>query len=82
MWAEFDEEAQKAADAAAAAAASSDVAPLKPEYMDIIISDIRPSPSLTFSVQILNTEGGPLVFSAPGPIAAHARPQGSRPSKN
>jgi staphylococcal nuclease domain-containing protein 1 len=81
MWAEFDEEAQKAADAAAAAAASSDGAPLKPEYMDIIISDIRPSPSLTFSVQILNTEGTPQTLF-PGLPAAYARPQGSRLSKS
>lgn len=31
--------------------------PLKPEYMDVIISDVRTNPSFSFSVQILNTEG-------------------------
>lgn len=55
MWREYDEEAEKAAEVAAASA--NDTSPLKTEYMDIIISDIRPGSSLTFSVQILNTEG-------------------------
>jgi len=33
------------------------VQPLKAEYQDVIISDVRISTGLTFSVQILNTEG-------------------------
>ncbi|KAG6849990.1 hypothetical protein H0H93_002780 [Arthromyces matolae] len=31
--------------------------PLKPEYLDVIISDVRTKPAFGFSVQILNTEG-------------------------
>ena len=31
--------------------------PLKTEYIDVIISDVRPTPNFTFSVQVLNTEG-------------------------
>lgn len=55
MWSDYDEEAEKAA--AEAAPAEGDVAPLKTEYLDIIISDVRISNGFTFSVQILNTEG-------------------------
>ena len=33
---------------------------LKTEYLDVIISDVRVTPSLTFSVQVLNTEGMPI----------------------
>ncbi|KAJ1304495.1 hypothetical protein OPQ81_005641 [Rhizoctonia solani] len=28
--------------------------PLKPEYLDVIISDVRPTPSFAFSIQVLN----------------------------
>ena len=31
--------------------------PLKTEYIDVIISDVRTKPNFAFSVQILNTEG-------------------------
>lgn len=31
--------------------------PLKSEYIDIIISDVRAKNGLSFSVQVLNTEG-------------------------
>ena len=34
-----------------------DPAALKTEYIDIIISDVRTTSGLAFSVQILNTEG-------------------------
>ena len=36
---------------------SNDGQALKTDYMDIIISDVRTSNGLSFSVQILNTEG-------------------------
>lgn len=35
----------------------SDTMALKPEYLDIIISDVRTKNGLAFSIQILNTEG-------------------------
>jgi hypothetical protein len=54
IWKEYDEEAEKAAEAANNV---DDSAPLKTNFMDIIISDVRPAANLTFSVQILNTEG-------------------------
>ena len=31
--------------------------PLKSEYLDIIVSDVRTTNGFAFSVQILNTEG-------------------------
>jgi len=34
-----------------------DTQPLKSEYLDVIVSDVRPSHGFTFSVQVLNTEG-------------------------
>ncbi|KAH0827961.1 hypothetical protein J3R83DRAFT_3599 [Lanmaoa asiatica] len=53
VWKDYDEEAEKAAQAPA-----EDVsAPLKPEYIDVIISDVRTKNGLNFSVQVLNTEG-------------------------
>jgi staphylococcal nuclease domain-containing protein 1 len=55
IWSEYDEEAEKAA--AAVEASQSDTGPLKSEYLDIIISDVRTRNGLNFSVQILNTEG-------------------------
>lgn len=57
MWKDFDAEAEAAA--AEQAAQAEDTSALKPEYMDIIISDVRSHNNLTFSVQILNTEGEP-----------------------
>ncbi|KAH7913925.1 hypothetical protein BJ138DRAFT_1215342 [Hygrophoropsis aurantiaca] len=54
IWQDYDEEAEKAAEAPPA---DSDTGPLKPEYLDVIISDIRTKNGLNFSVQILNTEG-------------------------
>jgi len=40
-----------------------DPAALKTEYLDIIISDVRTTNGLGFSVQILNTEGIYFFFS-------------------
>jgi staphylococcal nuclease domain-containing protein 1 len=54
MWKEYDEEAEKAAETAPA---DDGTAPLKPEYLDVIVSDVRTNNGFGFSVQILNTEG-------------------------
>ncbi|PFH51564.1 hypothetical protein AMATHDRAFT_3013 [Amanita thiersii Skay4041] len=54
IWADFDEEAEKALQAQAQATESE---PLKTEYLDVIISDVRTRNGFSFSVQILNTEG-------------------------
>ncbi|KAF7296136.1 Transcriptional factor [Mycena kentingensis (nom. inval.)] len=51
MWKDYDEDAEKVEEPAA------ESGPLKREYMDIIISDVRTTSGLAFSVQILNTEG-------------------------
>jgi staphylococcal nuclease domain-containing protein 1 len=67
MWKDFDAEAEKAAEAAAAT--EDDTSALKTEYMDVIISDIRTHGSLTFSVQILNTEG----TSPPSRLRPHSQ---------
>ncbi|KAF9529408.1 transcription factor [Crepidotus variabilis] len=55
IWGDYDEEAVKAA--AAAEEVKTDSGPLKSEYIDIIISDVRVKNGFSFSVQILNTEG-------------------------
>ncbi|KAG1716638.1 hypothetical protein ID866_516 [Astraeus odoratus] len=52
LWQDYDVEK-----AAQAASMGETMAPLKPEYIDIIISDVRTKNGLNFSVQILNTEG-------------------------
>ncbi|KAJ7178432.1 hypothetical protein C8R43DRAFT_459314 [Mycena crocata] len=52
IWKEYDEEAEKAE-----APAEDATGPLKPEYIDVIVSDVRTANGLGFSVQILNTEG-------------------------
>ncbi|TFK44793.1 hypothetical protein BDQ12DRAFT_702162 [Crucibulum laeve] len=54
IWADYDEESASAAEAATE---ESDTGPLKSEYLDIIISDVRTRNEFSFSVQILNTEG-------------------------
>ncbi|KAG9221028.1 hypothetical protein CCMSSC00406_0002372 [Pleurotus cornucopiae] len=56
IWQSYDAEAEKKASEAEAVADTS-AAPLKPEYLDIIISDVRTHNGFGFSVQILNTEG-------------------------
>ncbi|KAJ6625540.1 hypothetical protein B0H10DRAFT_2312806 [Mycena sp. CBHHK59/15] len=52
IWKDYDEEAEKAEAPVEEAAG-----PLKREYIDVIISDVRTASGLSFSVQILNTEG-------------------------
>ncbi|KZV69559.1 transcription factor [Peniophora sp. CONT] len=54
LWSDYDAEAEAAAEAAANEDAS---APIKPEFMDVIVSDVRTKNGFSFSVQILNTEG-------------------------
>ncbi|KAF9263252.1 hypothetical protein L218DRAFT_959268 [Marasmius fiardii PR-910] len=54
LWKDYDEEAEVAATEADAA---NETGPLKQEYLDVIISDVRPKNGFAFSVQILNTEG-------------------------
>ncbi len=56
LWKDYDAEAEAEAEQQAQAQ-SEEVQPLKAEYQDVIISDVRISTGLTFSVQILNTEG-------------------------
>jgi hypothetical protein len=53
IWHDYDEEAENEA---VAQPEESDTA-LKSEYLDVIVSDVRPRNDLTFSVQILHTEG-------------------------
>ncbi|KAI9571098.1 hypothetical protein HD554DRAFT_2239128 [Boletus coccyginus] len=52
VWKDYDEEAEQAAQTPV-----EDVSALKPEYIDVIISDVRTKDGLNLSVQILNTEG-------------------------
>ena len=54
IWSNYDEDAEKAAQTLAEVDESG---ALKPEYLDVIISDVRTRNGFTFSVQILNTEG-------------------------
>ncbi|KDQ53594.1 hypothetical protein JAAARDRAFT_72541 [Jaapia argillacea MUCL 33604] len=54
LWSDYDEEAEKAAETENA---DDDVSPLKTEYLDVIVSDVRTRNGFGFSVQILNTEG-------------------------
>ncbi|KAH9929310.1 transcription factor [Amylocystis lapponica] len=53
IWSDYDEQAE----VIAKAPQEGDVDALKPEYLDVIISDVRTNNGLNFSVQILNTEG-------------------------
>lgn len=52
IWKDYDEEAE-----AVEAPTDDSSVPLKREYIDVIISDVRTANGLSFSVQILNTEG-------------------------
>jgi hypothetical protein len=54
LWEDYDEEAEKAAQAPPS---EDDAGRLKSEYLDVIISDVRAKDNFSFSVQILNTEG-------------------------
>ncbi|KAI0633336.1 transcription factor [Trametes polyzona] len=53
IWKDYDEEAEQAVEAPKEDANG----PLKTEYLDVIISDVRTKPQFAFSIQILNTEG-------------------------
>ncbi|EJD52667.1 hypothetical protein AURDEDRAFT_111290 [Auricularia subglabra TFB-10046 SS5] len=53
LWKDYD----AAAEAAPQEAAATETGPLKDEFLDLIITDIRPTPSFTFSVQILTSDG-------------------------
>ncbi|KAI0645442.1 transcription factor [Trametes meyenii] len=53
IWKEYDEEAEQAVEAPKEDANG----PLKTEYLDVIVSDVRTKPQFAFSIQILNTEG-------------------------
>ncbi|KAH9485463.1 Staphylococcal nuclease domain-containing protein 1 [Psilocybe cubensis] len=55
IWSTYDEESSKAAEAAAAA--ENESGPLKTEYLDVIVSDVRTKNGFQFSVQVLNTQG-------------------------
>ena len=52
IWKDYDE-----AEKEAQPVEEGDPAALKPEYIDVIISDTRTTNGLAFSVQILNTKG-------------------------
>ncbi|KAI0029095.1 hypothetical protein K488DRAFT_80365 [Vararia minispora EC-137] len=54
VWSDYDAEAEarKVAEAKA-----DEAAPARPEYIDVIVSDVRTKNGFGFSVQILNTEG-------------------------
>ena len=52
IWKDYDEAAE-----AVEAPQEDSAEPLKSEYLDVIVSDIRPKNDFAFSVQILNTEG-------------------------
>ncbi|KAI0365623.1 transcription factor [Pilatotrama ljubarskyi] len=53
IWKDYDEEAEQAV----VAPKEDENGPLKPEYLDVIVSDVRTKPHFGFSIQILNTEG-------------------------
>ncbi|KAI8993849.1 transcription factor [Trametes punicea] len=53
IWKDYDEAAEQTAEAPTEDASR----PLKTEYLDVIISDVRTKPQFAFSIQILNTEG-------------------------
>ncbi|KAF8806427.1 transcription factor [Phlegmacium glaucopus] len=54
IWNSYDEEASKVAEVVEDKA---EAVPLKSEYLDVIVSDVRTTNGFAFSVQILNTEG-------------------------
>lgn len=53
IWSEYDAQAEQAE----VPEQDEDTGALKPEYHDVIISDTRTHNGLTFSIQILDTEG-------------------------
>jgi staphylococcal nuclease domain-containing protein 1 len=52
MWKDYEEAAE-----VEPAPAEDTTVPLKSEYLDVIVSDVRVNNGFSFSVQILNTEG-------------------------
>lgn len=54
MWSNYDEEEENANQVTME---DTGTGPLKAEYLDIIISDVRTRNVFSFSIQILNTEG-------------------------
>ncbi|KAL5528449.1 hypothetical protein ACEPAF_7585 [Sanghuangporus sanghuang] len=55
LWKDYDPETEAAAEEEERSA--QDIQALKTEYLDVIISDVRTRDGLSFSVQVLNTEG-------------------------
>ena len=54
IWCDHDPEAEAQVEASKG---NDEGQALKTEYLDIIVSAVRTTPSFSFSVQILNTEG-------------------------
>ncbi|TFK53941.1 hypothetical protein OE88DRAFT_1710997 [Heliocybe sulcata] len=54
LWKDYEEQEAKAAEVEQT---NGDAGPLKTEYIDVIVSDVRTTNGFGFSVQILNTEG-------------------------
>lgn len=79
MWSDYDEEAEKAA--LEVAPTDGNIAPLKSEYLDVIISDVR-TENFGFSVQILNTEGKFLLHDLAKSANIILHWQASRPLRN
>jgi len=54
IWSDYQGEVVKAA---SLEVSQNEFGPLKSEYLDTVISDVRTKNGFSFSVQILNTEG-------------------------
>lgn len=78
LWENYDEEAEKAAQAPPA---EDDPGCLKSEYLDVIISDVRAESGFSFSVQILNTEGIATLEKLMRDFSLHHRVAQPAPSK-
>ena len=52
MWADYSED-----EVTPTAVADNNGTPLKLDYLDVIISDVRTKPDFSFSVQMLNNDG-------------------------
>jgi hypothetical protein len=63
IWSDYDEAAAKQAEVEV----EDDVGARKPEYIDVIVSDVRTKNGFSFSVQILNTEGN--IISSHPPLS-------------
>ncbi|KAI0302486.1 transcription factor [Russula brevipes] len=73
IWSDYDEAAVKQADVEP----EEDVGARKPDYIDIIVSDVRAKNGFSFSVQILNTEGIASLAQLMRDFSAHYK--GTRP---